>query len=482
MKNCVLMVAAISIGAAAPVSPGGAGGAVLWQDRFDSGPFDGVFRDTVVASGGHVYLGASVSGISGAPTDFADFVVRAHRVQDGAVAWEDRFDLAARDDEALAVATGAGRVFVAGRATTAGRVSVPVVRVYDGGTGALVWQDVGERQGLYGKIAVDGDRVFAIGVIGERTVPRPGVGFLFEGDWYVRAYEAHSGRVLWEDRFGVVDPLGSVQLDRAISVAAGGGRVYVGGRGRTSATAPVRSWFVRAHDAGTGHLLWQDQVSPAFASAQAAALSLHGDRLVAVGGLNTSASPRNQDWLVRAYDAATGTILWQDIADKGISPLEVPAALAVAGHRVIVAGIGGATCNFATAAPDNCDAIVRGYDLEDGSLAWEDRVDRGPVDEFASIDLRGDLLVATGEGGVNCDFSGLPTNCDVIVRAYDANRGQLRWEDAIDTSGTDDVGQGVVLHGGRAFVAAILADADFASDILLRAYKVTGGGREGAEP
>ena len=40
-----------------------------------------------------------------------------------------------------------------------------------------------------------------------------------------------------------------------------------------------------------------------------------------------------------------------------------------------------------------------------------------------------------------------------------------------------DLASGVAIHGGRAFLSGILFDAEFRSDVLVRAYELGGGGR-----
>jgi hypothetical protein len=68
--------------------------------------------------------------------DFFDFLVRAYDALNGTLLWEDRFALAAGNDLALGITTGSGRVFASGDATNAAGILVPVIRAYDGKTGA----------------------------------------------------------------------------------------------------------------------------------------------------------------------------------------------------------------------------------------------------------------------------------------------------------------------------------------------------------
>ena len=73
-------------------------------------------------------------------------------------------------------------------------------------------------------------------------------------------------------------------------------------------------------------------------------------------------------------------------------------------------------------------------------------------------------------GANNCDFSGLPTNCDVLVRAYDAETGILLWEDQGDVMGTDEFFTGAAVDRGKVFASGSVFDTDVSSDLVIRAY------------
>jgi outer membrane protein assembly factor BamB len=436
---------------------------LLWENRFDNGPHDLPAGDAMAVAQDRVFVAGSTS-------DVLDLLVRAHDARTGDPLWDDRFDLAAGRDQALGITAAGGRVFASGIATNAADISVPVIRTYDGRTGEVLWQDLAAApQGLFDSAAVEGHRVFAIGVISEVIDPEPGMSFLFPADSLVRAYDSRTGELLWQDRFGAPDPPFAVQLDRPVTVKAGGGRVFVGGRIRPG-PGPSR-WFVRAYDAGTGELLWQDTTT---LPGQANELALDGGRLVAAGRINRPSGPflSQQDWLIRAYDAATGALLWEDLVDKGPSPVETARDVTTADARVFVAGIAGATCNSFVVHPDNCDALIRTYDLATGQFLWEDRFDEAPLDEFNSVAARDGRVVAVGEGTKDCALNEAPTDCDGLIRRYDAGSGQLLFDGRVDLAGTDDVLNGVTLHGGRVFTSGAVTDGSlaFVTDLVLRAY------------
>src|SRR5262245_46774382 len=62
-----------------------------------------------------------------------------------------------------------------------------------------------------------------------------------------------------------------------------------------------------------GQLLWQDVFDRAGGQDVARAVAAGHGRVVVVGDTQNSAG--NGDFLVRSYDASTGTLLWKDIVD-----------------------------------------------------------------------------------------------------------------------------------------------------------------------
>jgi outer membrane protein assembly factor BamB len=113
------------------------------------------------------------------------------------------------------------------------------------------------------------------------------------------------------------------------------------------------------------------------------------------------------------------------------------------------------------------------YDLKSGQFVWEDEVDAGPFDEFLAVAASGNRVFVVGYGGEECVF-GWPSYCDMLVRAYDTNTGQLVWADRLDKPGTEEIGWGIAVQGGRVFATGTLYDSSTASDLLIRAYAAGG--------
>ena len=435
-------------------------GRLLWEDRYDrAGGTDVPAYWAVAAAGNRVFVAGGSTNSSGD----LDLLVRAHDASTGTLLWSDEFDHAGGEDYAWAVTEKAGRVFVSGSVSNAAGTLVLVIRAYDSRTGALLWQDLLDPGGgllnRFEYLATSGDTVFAVGTMRKS----PG-----NGDWIVRAYDMSTGALVWQDQF---DRAG--RNDRARSVAVAGDRVVVGGI--SARPGDFGLFYVRAYDASNGALLWQDAAPGVFGDA--VNVVADGRRAFVSGTVLSSIDPVvNQDWLVRAYDATTGRLLWEDSRDTAggrtdRDTFDVAWNLAVAGGRLFAAGQGGHDC-FWVAGPGNCDFLVRAYDVRTGAVVWDDHHDRTGMDDVAHvIATDGNRVFAGGNGGNDCAFSGLPTNCDFLIRSYDSKTGELAWEDQADKDGGDDELSGLSVHGNRVFAAGYANPAgQFSFDVLIRVY------------
>ena len=121
-----------------------------------------------------------------------------------------------------------------------------------------------------------------------------------------------------------------------------------------------------------------------------------GKRVFAGGSGENLADPASgTDWLLRALDARSGALLWEDVVDAALGGDEV-VDLVVRGKRLFAAGT---TANGVT-PQSRRDALVRAYTARGGSLLWEDRVDRGEAqDELLGLAVEGGRLYGVGHGG-----------------------------------------------------------------------------------
>lgn len=203
-------------------------------------------------------------------------------------------------------------------------------------------------------------------------------------------------------------------------------------------------------------LLWEDKFNLGGTGGRANSIVVGTERIVVVGFGN---SPTESNMLVRAYDRDTGSLAWQDQSPNA-------ASIAAVGHDdcahiYVAASIFG---------PSGTDFLVRAYDLGTGQRLWEDIVDKGPDDNIQHITSNDHGVYVVGYGGN-------PNNqpLDFIVRAYNKDTGNLLWEDQFD-GGADDVAWKVVTHGQMVFVAGARNDAPGSPFFaIVRAYgSVTG--------
>jgi outer membrane protein assembly factor BamB len=303
------------------------------------------------------------------------------------VLWQDLHHAGGRVNQVGAIVANDNRVYAVGAVdkSSFGKTHF-IVRAYDARTGALVWEDQQGDAGSFGYaagIAAAGNRIF---VSGESI----GAG---ERHLVLRAYDAQSGAVLWA---ALRDSVTFRQL------TAHGGRVF--GAGAIFEDGFGDSFLVQAYDADTGALVWEDRHDEAgFSGDEAFAITTVGSRVFAVGAAVHNDHSEDADLFVRAYDARTGSVLWEDRHDVAGGE-DVAFAVVAHGGQVFVAG-------QVTTAAGSTDFFVRGYDLRTGSLAWEDQVDGGGL--AVSLDASAGRLFAAGGvlDGETFDFA---------VRAYDA--------------------------------------------------------------
>lgn len=369
-------------------------GTLIWENHYDHAGLEDE-ANSVAVSGGRVFVAGFTSDSLS-----RNFSVRAYRASDGDTLWEDHFDRAGGFDQALAVAATEERVFVVGQTTMNTGVDF-AVRAYSASDGDTLWQDHFDRDGSADsavEVATDGERVF---VVGRTTVIVDGSPFF---DLSTRVYQASDGSLLWKNDFNR-----GASGGEACAVTLGAGRVFVGGD--TFAPEGDGEFGILAFDVTDSTIVWQDHFDRAGGRDFVFAIAVDGNRVFAAGQtladstLNCPPS-RNDDFSVRAYDAADGDTLWQNHFDLAGSS-DQSYAVAAASGMVLVAGRSqDADCNL--------DWLVRTYDGVDGALLWEVQYDRGGgSDEAQTV-----VVLGTGAfvgGRTDSVPSSLP---DFSVRAY----------------------------------------------------------------
>ena len=296
----------------------------------------------------------------------------------------------------------------------------------------LIWETVVDPSGGYDLIRAITLTRHAVVVVGNASNSAEGI-----DDFVVQSLRRANGAVRWTDH---VPEAPSILT--GVQVASAQGRLFASGY---SSGAPAETDIVvRGYEAATGRLLWNSvwdtgrDDTPQAIAANAA--------VVVVVGYGADATPGHAvNFIVRAYDASNGTVLWEDHVDR--PDLESEAwTVAITGNRVYVAGN--------TVLGDRRDLLVRAYNASSGTLAWEmTRASTSPTSVKAA---GGRVFVA----GVSSTHS--------YIGAFDAKRGGLLWED----EGTDSSGnfRDLAVQGQR-----IAAVGFSQSTVLLRAYDVESG-------
>lgn len=299
---------------------------------------------------------------------------------------------------------------IAGGKIPYGDHSEALLRAYDAVSGALRWEDqphVGDASEAISALAEADGRVFATVTTDRFTTTGR--------DWVVRAFDAATGSLLWED------DRDDGSLGRATGLVVADGRLLVAGL--VSAGAEIAATAVRAYDVATGALLWEDRDEPgAFRLGES--VVAESDGRVFVG----SAYP--PDARVRAYDAASGSRLWSSQFASGS-----------------VVGLAAATSQLFVSTPAGNRGEVRAYDADSGALAWQiaiapgHRPDRGAVYDLALAASDDALYVGTTRVS--------PESSDIA--AYDAATGDTIW--SRDGSGA---AWGLTLDHGRLYAGTAL--------------------------
>lgn len=348
---------------------------------------------------------------------------RAEVTSKGNLLWQDVFSLAKQDNEALSVATERNRIFVAGTGQQSNSEAAWVVRSYEASTGKLLWRDV---------LNPGGGNAVALGIaVHHNLVAAAGAGNTTEdlnsSLWIVKAYHAPSGELRWQDQF---DNAGRFAEARAIAVTL----THVIAAGRATGVGGEDEWLVRAYDTWSGALKWEDRRELVGKDQSAQAITVMGDHLFVAGGaINSDALG---DWMVRAYDIKSGTLLWEDQLGEAGGFFSAFSITAQDG-TVFAAG----TLNTLT---EGNHWIVRAYQADSGNMLWEDRFNTGSGPGARSITTSKSGVFATG--GID-----LPTDHAMLVKAYDPTTGAPQWQDRIDFDRAGTGGTAITIKGHRVY-------------------------------
>jgi DNA-binding beta-propeller fold protein YncE len=332
--------------------------------------------------------------------------------------------------------------------------------------GTQEWVSFSDRKGTAQSVVLspDGARVY---VTGMRNVA------LNPPDFGTIAYRASDGAQLWVKRYNGPVNRGDGATD--VTVSSDGSKLFVTGNSPGSTnTMDIATVAYRASD---GAQLWVARYNNAAVNgdefAKKIAVSPDGST-VFVGGVVAAGSSRD-DYLVIAYDMATGVQKWiasyrgyftDRLVDLGVKP---------DGTQVFVTG------TVLTNASAGYDYATVAFRASDGARQWAKRYN-GPVngedgDSAAGLAVShdGSQVFVTGHSWGGSSFN------DYATIAYRSTDGAQLWATRFDgPRGGSDAGTDVTSSpdGTRVFVTGIstqTADRSSLSDYQTVAYDAANG-------
>lgn len=385
-------------------------------------------RDMVLSpDGGRVYaVGISDVGPDSANFHY-DYSTVAFDASNGAILWTQAYDGPSEAGQnyahGIAVSPDGTRVFATGgEGTVALQQGNYGTVAYDAATGDELWRAVydfradGIDLAYDAAVTPDGSTLFVTGQ-SRGYAANPSV---YNYDAATVAYDAETGEQRWAARFDgkLVDGFEAYDIGERIEVAPDGSTLYVSGFGNTGDAITI------AYDAETGTERWQAAYDNGdFDFVGDSTLSPDGSTLYVSGGSDDPNSPQlprlnDADAVTVAYDSATGDERWV-ARDRAMFPQgDAGLSIAAADDRVYVAG-------QTTSAPLDLDWLVVAYDAATGTQVWRKQFD-GPLyyDETAralTLSPDGQTLYVVGEAADGFTHSWATT------RAVDAATGIVRW-------------------------------------------------------
>ena len=260
---------------------------------------------------------------------------------------------------------------------------------------------------------------------------------------------AAPGDLVWEDTVGGSDG-GS---DAALAVSVFGAQVFAAGFIQSSASGDGK-FVVRAYRAQSGELIWADQPGSTGSEDRASDVDAFANEVAVCGVLDDG------KFAVLAYDRHKGRLLWEDRTVVGN-------ANACEGHGGKLFAVG-----TTQSAATGFDFSIRAYDARTGVLLWEDRFDGGA----AVADVANSLSVAGGQLYVVGRMQQTPGDDDLLIRRYDPSTGALIWQQVFaGPAGERDDGIAVAIGHHHVFVAGFAAHVPGVSQWAVQAYRASTG-------
>ena len=278
----------------------------------------------------------------------------------------------------------------------------------------------------------------------------------------------------WAARYdGARGPFGtSTDAGTDLLLHPNGQRVYMNGFARPPVAGGIVSDFLTAaYDAETGKTLWEEQWDASGGGSDDAAgfgMSPDGETLYVAG---TSGG----DYLTVAYDGATGERTWEARLDGPGAAGDSLNDLVVSPDGSTVYVTGYHTMGVNQNGESHLDYATVAYEAATGKQLWVSHYD-DPVqgtDDARTIGVSedGKTLVVTGQS--RGDGTGLT---DWGTVGYDAATGEQLWAVLRNgTEGGTDIAENVAIVGGTAIVAGVLSNTDRQTDWEVVGYDLATG-------
>jgi hypothetical protein len=191
-------------------------------------------------------------------------------------------------------------IVAAGFGYQIGTVSTIAVKVYDAESGSILSDDVYELtvKESDGVRSSRGPRIFAGGV---------GLGATDLSNFVLRVYDANTGAFQWEGRLNLVQP--DWKAGGQVVSTAMPRRATVTKRLVAEAAVDQPVFLLRAMDAVTGKLVWEDEFTTVHVQIPRA--QQIAGRLIQPDGIPRT-SPHTFNFRIRMYDPSGKEVLWED--------------------------------------------------------------------------------------------------------------------------------------------------------------------------
>lgn len=320
-----------------------------YRSSTDPGQRDTATRLAVSPDGSKVFVtGDSMCGCGAG--GFDGFSTVAYDAATGRRLWVARYAQQAPGGYSIAVSPDGSKVFVNGGAPGFSNPATTIA--YDAATGAQLYviPDVATRVPWHA-LAVSPDSS-TLYVATDNSSPC---------QYQVAAYDASNGTPLWTATYPDCDGDGHM----ALALSPDGSAIYMVGS--------HHEFDVVAWNASTGAQLWAT-TNPGMSvdgdTMPQLAVSPDGTKVVVVGDPRCSPRCRDTPLLTAAYDAATGTRLWESSYDSDATNYPIDVAVSADSSLVFVTGQEQMPCAppWCTTTPVNAPLIA--YAAGSGAEAW----------------------------------------------------------------------------------------------------------------